>query len=243
MTSPYILKGTSVSKPASGRSFVYIMSLNINDEYVSKPLFIGTTKNIAKMLSNNAKTNWHYNHFARPIIVTVVGSIPDGTEETALKTLKKTLVDSGCLIPSGSVSPRRATEYSKNKQPIFYDLTQWLKENKGTSLKVETREHKTLSEVKTLTRESIKKYINYQDNLDTESLNLALKILDTFNSEEGKASIVFEKLETYGGKENLQKMLNKIKHIWNPTAKFKPFTVNEYRLTKPAIAGSKIFNK
>lgn len=233
MTSPYLLKSNSkAKKPAPNRSFIYVLSLNIDETHVSKPFFIGVSKNIAQTFARSKEADWHYKNFQKPIIVEIVGSVPDSLTEQATGTLKQLLVKAGCYIPSKQISARKATEYSKNKQPIFYDLTVWGKHN---SAKMVDFEGNNVTVENQINVEDIIKYINYQQKLDTHLLNLALKIANSFEPSEGVSKIVFTGIKSKTDSDRLRKQLNFIRFIWQPKHKLKPYTVNEFKLTKPVI--------
>lgn len=243
MTSPYILKDTIANKSAVEMNFVYIMKLNINDEQVSKPFYIGSAKNIAKHFSRNKYSDWHYETFGRPVIIEVICSINDADLDKALKDLKVILVNGGCIILSKMITEGKAATYARSKKPIFYDLEPWLNHYELSSVQKTTKPVKNLETVSAFKTEDIIKAVSYYDFLDTDSLNLANFIAKHYNPEEGSAKIVFEGIKNSADAARLKKRLNKIRMIWNPQHKFKAYTVNEFRLTKPVIESISNLNK
>lgn len=236
MTSPYNLKDTLANKPAQDMTFVYLLKLNISDESLSKPFYIGSTKNIAKHFSRNKYADWHYETFGRPVTIEVLGTVHDDNVASAEKDLKTILVNGGCLILSKMITERKAETYARSKKPIFYDLDAWVEHYEINIKQKTSKPVKNMEVVSNFNTEDIIRQITFYDFLDTESLNLALTIARSFNNEEGSAKIIFEGIKNKTDSQRLQKQLNKIKFIWNPQYKLKPYSVNEFRLTKPVIA-------
>ena len=235
MTSPYILQDTVAVKASYEKTFVYILKLNAGEEKANKPFYIGSTKNVAQKFSRDKVADWHYEYFGKPVIVEIIGSVPDSHVEQAEKDLKVILVNGGCIILSKMITSGKAESYLRSRKPIFYDLTPWVEHHEARTSSTVTKPVKDLDTIKKFTVEDIVKEIAGYDFLDTDSLNFALYIARKFNPETGCAKIVFEDVKNKEDVKRLQTKLNKIKFIWNPQYKLKAYTVNEYRLTKPTL--------
>lgn len=235
MTSPYIVKDNQAYKASPNRSFIYFLSLNTDEtDAFKKPFFIGHSKNIAKTFSRHKMSDWHYKNFNRPIIINIVGSVPDSLIEQAEDELKKILVKSGCIILK-TWTVKKAEDYTKNKHPIFYDLTPWYSRNNVKKKEPNILDNSYNNLLVDISVEKIMKIINYNEQLSTETLNLALKIASHFSADKGYSEIVFTEIKNKNDAVRVKKQLNKIRFIWNMKEKFKPYTANKFYLTKPMV--------
>lgn len=235
MTSPYILKDNHAYKASPNRSFIYFLSFNLNDEGFNKPFYIGHTKNVAKTFSRNKMSDWHYENFKRPVIINIAGSVPDAQIEQAEEELKKLFVKSGCIILSKTWTVKKAEDYLKNKQPIFYDLTAWISRNNVKTFHIVKDSTDSIENIKIISKEKLIQEINNNQQLDTDCLNLAIKIANSFSNETGYSEIVFTNIKNSADANTVKKQLNKIRFIWNIKTKFKPYANNRFYLTKPIL--------
>lgn len=235
MTAPYNLTDTIVGKASFDRTLIYILCLDVADGTLNKPFYIGATKNIAQRFTNHKEASWHYQTFQRPVKVVIVGSVPDGLENKAMTDLRKVLVSQGFRFFPNNLSKSLTEKYVHDSSSTVYDLTNWGRQYKLLNSKTVTKNNRNIEAASKITIEQLETFINSQDFLDTEALNIALKIGRSFNSSEGSSKIVFTNIKNKDDVVSLQKTLNKLRFMWTPQYKLKPYSVNEYRLTRPIL--------
>lgn len=236
MTSPYILENTIATKSSTGRSFIYVLSLNIKDSKARKPFFVSSTKNIAKRMARHQQSDWHYKTFGRPVYVTIIGSVEDSKVTAAEVELKQLMIAGGCVIMATDMTIEKANVYFNLNKPIFYDIDKWAEKFHARTLQQELNPVKNMDEVSKVTLEGIVSYLDTQcGDLSTENLNFAKRIAESFNPQTGSSKIVFEEINSKNAAGDVNKKINKVRHIWNPQEKLKAYNINEFRLTKPVV--------
>lgn len=235
MTAPYNLTDTIVGKASFDRILIYILCLDVADGTLNKPFYIGAAKNIAQRFTNHKEASWHYKTFQRPVQVVVIGSVPDGLENKAMADLRKVLVGQGFRFFPNNLNKSLTEKYVHDSSSTVYDLTNWGKQYKLLNSKTVTKTNRNIEAASTITVGQLETFINSQEFLDTETLNTALKIARKFNSDEGCSKIVFTNIKNKDDVVSLQKTLNKLRFIWTPQYKLKPYSVNEYRLTRTVL--------
>lgn len=235
MTAPYNIVNTTATKSSADRTFIYMLSFNVSDEDISKPFYIGAAKNLAKRFTRHKEISWHYRNYSRPIKVTVLGSVADIDVDESLKDLKKTLVKQGFMFFPENLNKGRAERYLKNGNAEVYDLDEWNVKFKVKTTQAVTKPNKNKEAAVKISIQNLVDFVNSNTNLETEVLNVGLRISRSYISEEGCAKIIFDNIKNKQDAVKMQKILNQLRFMWTPQHKMKPYSVNEYRLTKPVI--------
>lgn len=235
MTVPYHVINTTALKSSPERSFIYVLLLNIDDESRHKPFFMGVTNNIAKKFAKNKQASWHYNSFGRPVMIKILGTVHDDYADDALAELKRILVGSGYMFAPNGMGKERAVRYNNKTEGESYSLDRWAANFKIKRTPAKVKNNKNVENKIIINVDALANSIVRMDFLTTEELNVALKILESYSSDEGCSKVIFDNIKNKQDAENMRKTLNRLRFIWTPQHKLRPYSVNEFRLTKPFV--------
>lgn len=235
MASPYILENLKeIKRPAQDRVILFGFVFNV-EGYNNKIFQVAYSNNLAVYLSKSRVVEWHYKLFKRPVKVMVLGSILKDNAGRALKDLEMRLQKDGLLyLPDYNdfIKTEMIKRFLKKRSINDLDWFAWRK-TWGVIYKEQPKPIEAYAVG--IDSKDIVKFINSQQQHTTESLNFALRLASEWNPQSGCVEIIFYDYISNKQWKELQKRINLTRWCWVPLGKIQKFSVNRFKLSKPAL--------
>lgn len=240
MKVPYLTLNTDAVRSSSGKTFVYVLMLNVNDEHKPVPFYVGRTKNLTLRFSNHKNIAWHYNTFQRPVSIWVAGTVKDVLVDDAELELKSMLSQQGYFLVDSGLQKTWSTSLKDMNSELVNDYvdavqskksivkqwqSKWCKETSNDTTSVHAsvlqEQNKTLVDI-----------VSQQKFYSAKEHSLAVSIAEQYDAKKDISRVAFKDVDLESDSAALKAVINKIRHVWILERKLELHTFNSFKMTR-----------